>query len=73
MPKRESRELVRKHLWLYVEDWNRIETLYGGKVKPSAAVRRIVHHYLNRIEDAAAQSSKPISQLEILEEDGVEI
>ena len=50
MPKKESEEVIRVHLWLYKSDWEKMKTIYEPTIGPSKAIREIVRNFLRTIE-----------------------
>ena len=60
MPKRETEELKRIHLWIYERDYERLHTYFDGRIKISDAVRQILHNYLNQIEAKAGAVARPM-------------
>ena len=45
MPKKESEEVIRVHLWLYKFDWEKMKTIYEPTIGPSKAIREIVQEF----------------------------
>lgn len=60
MPKRETEQLKRIHLWIYERDYDRLHTYFDGRIKISDAVRQILHNYLNQIEAKAGAVARPM-------------
>lgn len=50
MPKYESEEISRRHLWLYTRDIERTELLFGRTLGFSKAIRLMVRKFLNSVE-----------------------
>lgn len=49
----------RRHIWMYDEDWEWLETQFGDNVKPSKAIREIIHVAIQNMKakaDAAARA-----------------
>jgi hypothetical protein len=60
MPKRETEQLKRVHLWIYERDYDRLHAFFDGRIKISDAVRQILHNYLNQIEAKAGAVARPM-------------
>ncbi len=50
MPKYESEEISRRHIWLYSRDIERTELLFGRTLGFSKAIRLMVRKFLNSVE-----------------------
>jgi len=50
MPRYESEDLVRRHIWLYARDVERIELLFGRSLGFSKAARLMVRKFLDSVE-----------------------
>lgn len=60
MPRKESEEVVRKHLWVYEDDWAWLEAMYGQNVGVSKAVRTIIRQFRKQAEAKASAVAKPM-------------
>lgn len=56
MPVNDSAPLVRKHIMLFADDWERLEQIFGRTVGASRAIRTMLNGYLDDLE--AAQNAK---------------
>lgn len=56
MPRKSTRELVKVTLNLYADDWEKLAELQP-KLGPSRAVRELVHNFVRKVEEEAAQRS----------------
>lgn len=68
------REMVRRHVWLYEDDWDWLEAQFGDNVKPSKAIREIVSTAVQNMKakaDAAARAI-PASERDSIPVDGSE-
>lgn len=61
MPKKTTAPVERRHVHLFVGDWQELQALYGDSVGPSEAIRLIVHKTLRKVRDRAAERSRPIA------------
>jgi len=59
MGRKASETLVRIHLHLTPRDLERIDALFGQRIKRSEAVRLLIGAMLDQIEDAAALGHQP--------------
>jgi hypothetical protein len=66
MPKRDDEDLIRKHLWLSRQDWERTEMYFGRNMGTSRAIRVMMKQFLDGIEAKARQSAtRPRVELEL--------
>jgi len=72
MPKYESEEIARRHIWLYARDIERTELLFGRTLGFSKAIRLMVRKFLNSVEaKGLIEAHHPIvteSDLKLMEE-----
>lgn len=61
MGRKLEEESKRVHIWMDRKDIERIHAIFDGKLLFSDAVRRIVKHYLDKLEARAAEKAKPVS------------
>lgn len=67
MPRTETEEIQRVHLWLYARDVERINELFGKNIGISRAIRMMVRKFLNQIDAKAQLEAKPIGDIEDVE------
>ena len=58
MPRLETEELVRKHVWLYAKDVERIDAMFGQTIGFSKAFRLIVRKFMDQAEAKAQHGAK---------------
>lgn len=62
MPKNNGEEMVRKHIWMYQDDWDFLEQTFGapGQIGTSAAIRLMVRKYINQLRERGAGVAQPV-------------
>lgn len=62
MPRLESEKIVRRHYWVYENDDDRFNYLFGGsgKIGKSKAIRTIMRQFLDKIEAKRAGAAKSV-------------
>ena len=58
MPRVESEELVRKHVWMFAKDAEEIEAMFGKSIGFSKAFRLIVRKVLEQAKNKALIDAK---------------
>lgn len=58
MPRHETQDLERIHLWIYKRDRERLDAIFGPTTGLSKPVRQIIHDYLNNIEARARAKAR---------------
>lgn len=58
MQRNPNANLVRKHIWLDADDWLWINETFGGKLKPSEAIRLILRKYRQGVEARVAERAQ---------------
>lgn len=51
MPRRDERELIRKHVWIAKADWDWIIEKFGpANIKPSTVLRTVISGYIRTMQ-----------------------
>ena len=55
--------LVRKHLWMFADDWEWIQSNFGnpGNIGTSTAIRLMLRKYINQLKASAENAATPIT------------
>lgn len=67
MPRVESEELVRKHVWLYAKDAEEIEAMFAKSLGFSKAFRLIVRKFLEQAKNKALMDARTVA-MDVLED-----
>jgi hypothetical protein len=66
MSKKAERPQSRRHIWVFDEDWEYLQELYGGvasPLTPSAAIRQVVHTWVKRqrAAEVTSRDNQPVT------------
>ena len=70
MARHEDEETTRKHIHVFVKDWEELEHLFGQTIGVSKAIRTIIRGYLKGLGTRSESGQKRITtELELEEEE----
>lgn len=70
MPRREAKPLRRFHAYLYADDYDWLEGIYGQKIGVAKALRQIVAGFRKRVEEKISATREPITKADLEEISG---
>lgn len=50
MPRRSEIPSSRRHIWVYDEDWEFLEKMFGEALGTGKAIRNIIHNYVGNLQ-----------------------